>query len=169
MELVDEHDIPPGNRRGARQPALDHPEVPHDVWTVEHGRGLRFPFTFVGLAGLAARAAGCRPGQGVELSRGRLRITFGPWTLDTPLDNVADAEVTGPYQLWKVVGPPHLSAADRGIAFSTNTEAGVCLTFHQPVPAALPIGLLRHPGATVTVEDPAGLVRAVHDLAAART
>ena len=169
MELVDERNVPPANRRGRRAPAPDRPEVPHDVWTAEHGRGLSFPFAFRGPAGVAARLAGARPSNGVELAHGRLTIRFGPRTLDTDLDNVVDAEESGPYQLVKVVGMPHLSLADRGITFATNTDAGVCLTFRTPVPAALPVDLLRHPGATVTVDDPAGLVRAVHDLAAART
>jgi hypothetical protein len=144
-------------------------ETPHDVWTSEPGKGLTFPFAFRGFAGAAARLFGCRPSQGVELAGGRLVVRFGPWTLATDLDNVAGAERTGPYQLVTVVGIPHLSAADLGITFATNTDAGVCLRFRRPVPAALPVDLLRHPGATVTVEDPDGLVRAVHELAAART
>jgi hypothetical protein len=167
MELVDERNIPPGNRRGRRQPAPDHPDVPYDVWTAEHGKGLTFPFAFRGLAGAAARLAGCRSTDGVELAHGRLRIRYGPWTLDTDLDNVVDAAQSGPYQLVKVAGPPHLSFADGGITFGTNIEAGVCLRFLRPVPAALPVALLRHPGATVTVRDVDGLVRAVEDLRAA--
>jgi hypothetical protein len=139
------------------------------VWTAEHGRGLSFPFEFRRPIGLAARLAGARPTNGVELSAGRLTIRYGPWTLRTDLRNVVDAEVTGPYDWYKVAGPPHLSFADRGITFATNSDEGVCLRFRYAVPAALPTGLLRHPGATVTVADPDGLVRAVRDLAAART
>jgi hypothetical protein len=169
VELVDDRSIPPGNRRGRRASAPDHPDVPHDVWTAEHGRGLAFPFAFRGPAGVAARFAGARSSNGVELAHGRLTVRYGPWTLDTDLDNVVDAEESGPFQLVKVAGPPHLSFADRGITFATNTDAGVCLTFRTPVPAIMPNGLLRHPGATVTVADPAGLVRAVDDLRSART
>ena len=33
--------------------------------------------------------------------------------------------------------------------------------FARPVPALDPLGLLRHPGATLTVEDPAALVAAL--------
>jgi hypothetical protein len=134
------------------------------VALAEHGTGLTFPFAFRGLAGAAAKLAGCRQTDGVVLAHGRLVIRFGPWTLDTALDNVVDAQESGPFQLIKVAGMPHLSFADRGITFGTNTDAGVCLTFRRPVPAAFPVRLLRHPGATVTVADVDGLVRAVHDL-----
>jgi hypothetical protein len=70
----------------------------------------------------------------------------------TPLANVEDAEVTGPYLPFKVIGP-HISLADRGVTFGTTWRRGVCVRFREPVPAALPGGLLPHPGATVTVAD----------------
>jgi hypothetical protein len=37
----------------------------------------------------------------------------------------------------------------------------VCLTFHEPVKAIEPTGVLRHSGATLTVADPAAFLRAV--------
>jgi hypothetical protein len=94
-----------------------------------------------------------RDDQGLILGGGRLRIRYGPWVLDTPASNLAGVAVTGPYHLWKVLGPPHLSAADRGITFATNAREGLCLRFTDPVPAIAPVGLIRHPGATVTVDD----------------
>ena len=59
----------------------------------------------------------------------------------------------------KVLGPPHLSFTDRGVTFATNRDLGLCIRFHEPVPAIAPFGLLRHPGATVTVADPLALGR----------
>jgi hypothetical protein len=72
--------------------------------------------------------------------------------LVTPLSNVEDAEVTGPYLPFKVIGP-HISLADRGATFGTTWRRGVCVRFRRPVPAALPGGLLTHPAVTVTVAD----------------
>jgi hypothetical protein len=71
----------------------------------------------------------------------------------TGLANVAGAEVTGPYAWPKVIGPPHLSFADRGLTFATNPEQGTCIRFRDPVPGIDPIGVLRHPSLTVTVAD----------------
>lgn len=52
-----------------------------------------------------------------------------------------------------------LSLADAGVTFASSTAAGLCLRFAEPVPALLPGGWLRHPGATVTVADPDALAR----------
>jgi hypothetical protein len=97
----------------------------------------------------------------VQVGGGRLRIRFGWWRLETSLDNVAGAQVTGPYAWWKVAGPPHVSLADRGVTFATATTRGVCIRFHQPVAAIDPLGLVKHPAATVTIDDPEALVRAL--------
>jgi hypothetical protein len=111
------------------------------------------PFSFaLGVTPLTAR---------VEVADGELRARFGPWSVRTPLDNVEAAEVTGPYSFPKVVGPPHLSLADRGLTFGTSTRRGVCIRFKEPVTGALPFGVLRHPALTVTVDDPEGLAEAL--------
>ncbi|MFC0006533.1 hypothetical protein [Micromonospora siamensis] len=89
-----------------------------------------------------------------------LEIRFGPWRLRTPRDNVAGAQVGGPYRWWRAVGP-HLSLADRGVTFGTGTVAGVCVRFVTPVPALAPGRWPAHPGATVTVADPDELCRAL--------
>jgi hypothetical protein len=39
----------------------------------------------------------------------------------------------------------------------------VCLLFHEPVPGGETLGLVKHPGLTVTVEDPVGLIDAIAD------
>jgi hypothetical protein len=95
----------------------------------------------------------------VEVDGEHLHVRFGPWSLDTPIDNVDTAETTGPYALLKVMGPPHLSFTDRGVTFATNRDTGLCIRFHEPVAALAPFGLLRHPAATVTVADPIALGR----------
>lgn len=93
----------------------------------------------------------------VEVGETHLTIRYGVWSLRTELTNVAEVSLTGPYSVTKVGGPPRLSLRDRGITFGTTTAEGVCISFHRPVRAADPLGLVRHPGATVTVADPQGL------------
>lgn len=97
----------------------------------------------------------------VEVGGGRLRARFGMWSLDTPIENVAGTCVTEGYAFVKTAGPPHLSFTDRGVTFATNGERGVCVTFHEPVRAIDPTGLITHPGATFTVADCEGLVAAL--------
>ena len=97
----------------------------------------------------------------VSLERdGDLVARFGPWTCRTPLTNVVDATVTGPYRWWRAIGA-RLSFADRGATFGTTPARGVCLRFRVAVPALEPMGVLRHPGLTVTVADPEGFAARV--------
>jgi hypothetical protein len=118
----------------------------------------RFAFSFEPLMIAASFAVGVTPWtSGVVVDSDGLRVRFGPWRLETELDNIEGAEVSGPYQVVKVLGPPRLSLADRGITFATNRRAGVCVRFREPVPAMDPLGKLRHPAATLTVEDPEAL------------
>jgi hypothetical protein len=93
---------------------------------------------------------------GVVICSGVLHVRFGPWVVETPLANVAEADTTGPYNLWKTLGT-RVSLADRGLTFATNTRSGLCVRFHEPVRGADPFGLLRHPGLTMTVADPTAL------------
>lgn len=122
----------------------------------------RFDFAFDARMTPAALPFGITPfTTKVEVADGELRARFGPWTVRTPLDNVVSAEVTGPYSWPKVIGPPRLSLRDRGVTFATNAERGVCIRFRKPVSALVPGGLLRHPGLTVTVDEPERLVEAL--------
>jgi hypothetical protein len=112
-----------------------------------------FRFHFEPRVGPFAYALGITPWTtGVEVADDELRVRFGALNLKTPLDNIVGAEITGPYRFFKVAGPPHLSLADRGLTLATSTKQGVCVRFRKPV------GLLRHPGLTVTVEDADRLV-----------
>jgi hypothetical protein len=122
----------------------------------------RFAFRFDPAYRLAGLPFTVTPGRAwVDVGDGRLRSRFGWWSLDTSLDNVADACVTEGYAFVKTAGPPHLSFTDSGVTFATNGERGVCVTFHEPVRAIDPAGLITHPGATFTVADVEGLVDAL--------
>jgi hypothetical protein len=102
----------------------------------------------------------------VELLGPHLIVSFGPWNISTPLDNIDGAEVTGPYGWLKVIGPPHLSLADSGLTFATNPTAGACLRFREPVPGIEPFGRVKHPALTVTVAEPDQLVADISDATA---
>jgi hypothetical protein len=97
----------------------------------------------------------------VEVGDEHIEARFGPWRAQTALANVADASVTGPYTVPKTIGPAHLSFADRGLTFATTSRRGVCISFRDPVAGIDPLGVIRHPGLTVTVADPEGLVDAL--------
>jgi len=99
----------------------------------------------------------------VLLTPEQFTISFGRWSLSTTPANIAGVTVTGPYRRWKVAGPPRVSWSDRGITFATTDRGGVCVSFHTPVHAIVPFGLLRHPSATVTVAEPEEFVAAVRE------
>src|SRR4051794_20077506 len=121
-----------------------------------------FSFRFDPSYRAAALPFGVMPATAsVTVDGGELTVRFGLWRLRTPLDNVVGTEVTGPYSFVKTAGPAHLSFSDRGVTFATNGESGLCVRFREPVPAPAPTGRLRHPGATVPVDDIAGLAAAL--------
>jgi hypothetical protein len=153
--------VPPDNQPGHRPPVdQDEPVGPPPRPRSAIPRTTTFPFRFDPVMRLAALPFGVVPGRtGVTVGEHDLTIRFGSWSLRTPLVNVEDVQVTGPYTWFKVVGPPRLSLADGGITFATSTSQGVCIRFREPVPAVLPVGLVRHPGATVTVAEPDALAR----------
>ena len=122
----------------------------------------QFPFRFAGFYRGPALVFGVTPASAkVVLDEDRLRVRFGPWRVETDLANVAAAHRTGPYSRVKTVGPAHLSLSDQGLTFATNAEAGVCIEFLEPVRGIEPLGLIRHPGLTVTVADCSGLIAAL--------
>jgi hypothetical protein len=121
-----------------------------------------FPFRWTTAYRWAALPFGVTPGRAsVRVDRDDLVILFGPWTLRTTTSNVVACEETSGYSFAKTAGPAHLSFSDRGVTFATNGERGLCMRFAAPVPAIDPLGRIRHPGATVTVDDIAGLRRAL--------
>ncbi|MBA2283356.1 MAG: hypothetical protein H0W25_19275 [Acidimicrobiia bacterium] len=165
--------VPEDNQPG-HTPAVvpDKPTVPPDAYRVDApspdvadvfpgpaSTSVRYQFAFEPLLVPFAAAVGVTGRTAwVELDEESLRVRFGPWSLATPRDNVVGCEVTGPYQLLKVAGPPRLSFRDRGVTFATNRRLGACIRFREPVAGLLPFGVQLHPGATVTVTD-------LHDLA----
>ncbi|WP_182878974.1 hypothetical protein [Microbispora sp. H10949] len=121
------------------------------------GAPRRFTFDFDPRFAPLLAVVGVRPETaGVLVGPGTLRVRFGPWVVETPLTNVAGVETTGPYSPLRVIGV-HVSLADRGLSFGTNARRGLCVRFHEPIRGGEPSGLLRHPGLTVTVDDPEAL------------
>lgn len=126
----------------------------------------RFDFRFQKLYLPMLAAVGVTPATAhVVVTSDRLIARFGPWLCSTSLSNITDVCATGPYAAVKAIGA-RLSMADRGLTFGTTTEQGVCLTFDRPVPGLDPLGVLRHPGLTVTVDDVDGFITAVRSSAA---
>jgi len=125
----------------------------------------RFRFSLPFL--VAALPFGITPARcSVTIDDRDLSARFGPWSFRTPLDNIADAAVTGPYRWPKVLGPPRLSLADGGVTLASNPGPGVCIHFRESVPVLLAGGLLRHPSVTVTVDDPQKLAELLEVAAA---
>ena len=114
----------------------------------------RFRFAFARSYRAAARGFGITPETAwVDAGDRALEVRFGPWRLSTPLANITDAAVTGPYAFWKTAGPARLAITDRGLTFATNGKSGVLISFHTPVRGLEPLGVIRHPELTVTVAE----------------
>jgi hypothetical protein len=96
----------------------------------------------------------------VTVTDDEFRVRFGGWKLVTPLANCTGTCLTDGYRWYKAIGARG-SFADKGVTFGTTTDRGVCVRFDEPVPALVPGNLLKHPGATVTVEDCEGLQAAL--------
>jgi hypothetical protein len=123
---------------------------------------MRFDFVFADSYRAPALLFGVtRATSGVVLDDGELRIRFGPWFVRTGLRNVTGSRITGPYGFVKTVGPAHLSFADWGLTLATNGDRGLCIHFDRPVTGIDPLGKIRHPAVTVTVEEPEELAAAI--------
>lgn len=119
---------------------------------------------------LPAALVGVRPTTAhLRIEDRHLDVRFGPWRVRVPLSEIASAEVTGPYAWPKVIGPPHLSLADRGLTFATTNREGVCIRFRRPVRGIEPVGLLRHPALTVTVRDAPAVAELLDSIASSPT
>ena len=88
----------------------------------------------------------------VTVTPDRLVACFGPWICRTTPANVRAVRLTGPYHWYRAIGP-RLSLTDHALTFGTTTIRGVCLLLREPVPGIDPLGMIRHPGLTVTVAD----------------
>lgn len=121
-----------------------------------------FGFAFEGRYRLPALAFGITPTTArVAVTDEELLVRFGPWRLRTPIANIAGSEISGGYAWYRTAGPAHLSLRDRGVTFATTSHRGLCVSFVEPVAAIEPTGMLRHPGATMTVADPEALSAAL--------
>jgi hypothetical protein len=119
----------------------------------------RFAFRFAEAYRRPARIFGITPETAwVDIGEDTMRACFGPWRVTTPLANITEVAVTGPYAFLKTAGPARLAITDRGLTFATNGESGVLISFHSAVRGLDPLGVLRHPELTVTVADVDGLV-----------
>lgn len=113
-----------------------------------------FSFTFERPLDRWARLFAIVPARSfVRADEHGFEAVYGPWRLATTWSNVAAVERTGPYQAWKVAGPPRVSWRDRGITMAPTTEAGACLRFRRPVPGVDPLGVVKHPGLTLGVDE----------------
>jgi hypothetical protein len=120
--------------------------------------GRRFPFAFASTYRPLARTFLVTPETAwVDVGDETFEARFGRWHVRTPLTNITDVDVTGPYAFWKTAGPARLAVTDRGLTFATNGDRGVLVLFETPVPGLDPLGIFRHPELTVTVADVDGL------------
>jgi hypothetical protein len=120
----------------------------------------RFEFDFASSYRLSSAAFGIRPSTAwVQIDGDTFDARFGPWRVSTPLANITDVAVTGPYHFAKTAGPARLAITDRGLTFASNGKLGVRVSFATPVRGLDPLGVLRHPELTVTVADVDRLVR----------
>jgi hypothetical protein len=119
----------------------------------------RFEFAFADPYLRAARPFGVTPASAwIAIDNVTFDARFGPWRVRTPLTNITDVAVTGPYRFFKTAGPARLAITDRGLTFATNGKQGVRISFATTVRGLDPLGLLRHPELTVTVTDTDRLV-----------
>jgi hypothetical protein len=114
----------------------------------------RFRFAFAPSYRRPARTFGVTEGNAwVDVDDESFDARFGHWRVKTPLSNIKEVAVTGPYRFLKTAGPARLAVTDRGLTFATNGQRGVRVSFHEPVHGLDPFGLISHPELTVTVAD----------------
>ncbi len=115
----------------------------------------RFDFSFAPAYRASARVFAVGPSTAwVEVGSDRLEARFGPWRVSTPITNILNAAITGPYAFLKTAGPARLAITDGGLTFASNGSQGVLITFGRPVRGIDPVGLIRHRELTVTVREP---------------
>ncbi|MFZ0385697.1 MAG: hypothetical protein WAL22_08540 [Solirubrobacteraceae bacterium] len=125
----------------------------------------RFSFRFAPAYRAAGLCFGIVPGSTEAIiTLSRLVVHFGPWRVDTALDNILDSAITGPYTFLKTAGPARLGLTDRGLTFATNGDRGVRLSFRSSIKGIEPTGRLRHPELTLTVADVNGFAGHVEAL-----
>ena len=96
--------------------------------------------------------------DGVQVSDGVMRATFGRVSIETPTGNIDHTEVTGPHRWYRAVGL-RLSISDDSITFGTNHQRGLWIVFIERVPRV--VGIRDHSALWVSVADPDGLAVAL--------
>ena len=120
----------------------------------------RFPFAFDRRFAPLLAVLGIREDNSeVVLDADTFEARFGRWSVTTTTSNLKSVQITHDYRWYKAIGLRR-SLADGGVTYGTNTRAGVCVCFHEPVTAGMGPGV-RHPALTVTVEDPEALAEAI--------
>jgi hypothetical protein len=130
----------------------------------------RFEFDFDERYRRAARPFGITESSAwVTVGPDELEARFGPWRLRTPMRNIVDVSVTGPYAFIKTAGPARLGITDLGLTFATNGRRGVLLRFAKRVRGIDPLGVIRHGELTVTIAEIERFVEAVREAARPQT
>ena len=130
----------------------------------DFGRTIAVPFSFQRPLDSWARWFAVVPTRSyVRIDDHGFEAVYGLWRVATVWSNVVSVERTGPYRGWKVAGPARLSLADRGITMCATTVGGVCLRFREPITGIDPLGVIRHPSATLGVDDVDGFVQCVQE------
>ncbi len=122
----------------------------------------RFEFAFDPRYRPLLALMGIRPDNSeVVLTDERFVAHFGRMRISTRFSNIEGTQTSGSYRAIKAIGI-RASLADWGATFGTNTDAGLCVCFREPVKGLFG-GFKRHPGLTVTVADVEGLRAAIED------
>lgn len=102
---------------------------------------------------------GVRDEDGVDVTDdGRLVATYGRFTVETTLDNIAHTAITGPHRWYTAVGV-RLAFTDDGLTFGTNHERGLSIGFAERIRRV--IGFRNHSQLWVSVADPEALSAAI--------
>lgn len=97
--------------------------------------------------------------DGVTVTDSKMRATYGHWSIETPLSNIATTSVSGPHRWFTAVGL-RLSFADDGVTFGTDHRRGLCIEFVDKIDRVM--GFRNHSSLWVSVADPEGLAAALN-------
>ncbi|MGY0231724.1 hypothetical protein [Longispora urticae] len=119
-----------------------------------------FAFAFDPRWRLGLALAGIRPGTCAVTVGALLSVRFGPWWLETPIDNVLDAAPVAVPAGWAGIGA-RATDADTAL-FGTGAARGALIRFANPAAGNLPFGGLTHARMIVTVARVDALVEEIN-------
>ena len=118
------------------------------------GAPRRFAFLFEGLWRWGVLPWGVTPGRAwAEIDDRQIRVRFGPWHVDSPLENVARYELQPPYRWWRALGV-RMTLGKWDVSFCSSSRNGIYLEFKHPQR----LWGSGHPAFTMTLADPVGFV-----------